>query len=88
MNGACSARYAGLGYDADCHSLIAALACGRTLYLKSGLTMLYLPSEFPQEPELCYLNHAAVGPWPRGLINPKRKSLAGNSTFAEQIRKE
>ena len=27
--------------------------------------MLYLPSEFPQEPELCYLNHAAVGPWPR-----------------------
>ncbi|MBT8428459.1 MAG: aminotransferase class V-fold PLP-dependent enzyme, partial [Gammaproteobacteria bacterium] len=27
--------------------------------------MLYLPSEFPLEPELCYLNHAAVGPWPR-----------------------
>ena len=27
--------------------------------------MLYLPSEFPQEPDLCYLNHAAVGPWPR-----------------------
>jgi len=27
--------------------------------------MLYLPSEFPQDPDLCYLNHAAVGPWPR-----------------------
>ncbi len=27
--------------------------------------MLYLPAEFPQEPGLCYLNHAAVGPWPR-----------------------
>lgn len=27
--------------------------------------MIYLPSEFPQEPELCYLNHAAVGAWPR-----------------------
>jgi len=27
--------------------------------------MLYLPAEFPQEPDLCYLNHAAVGPWPR-----------------------
>ncbi len=27
--------------------------------------MLYLPAEFPQDPTLCYLNHAAVGPWPR-----------------------
>lgn len=27
--------------------------------------MLYLPAEFPQDPGLCYLNHAAVGPWPR-----------------------
>jgi len=27
--------------------------------------MLYLPSEFPLESDLCYLNHAAVGPWPR-----------------------
>jgi cysteine desulfurase/selenocysteine lyase len=27
--------------------------------------MLYLPGEFPQEPDLCYLNHAAAGPWPR-----------------------
>ncbi|MCB1924655.1 MAG: aminotransferase class V-fold PLP-dependent enzyme [Gammaproteobacteria bacterium] len=27
--------------------------------------MIYLPAEFPQDPELCYLNHAAVGPWPK-----------------------
>jgi selenocysteine lyase/cysteine desulfurase len=27
--------------------------------------MLYLPGEFPQDPDLCYLNHAAIGPWPR-----------------------
>ena len=26
--------------------------------------MLYLPDEFPHESDLCYLNHAAVGPWP------------------------
>jgi selenocysteine lyase/cysteine desulfurase len=27
--------------------------------------MLYLPAEFPLAPDLCYLNHAAIGPWPR-----------------------
>ena len=27
--------------------------------------MLYLPAEFPLDADLCYLNHAAVGPWPR-----------------------
>ncbi len=27
--------------------------------------MIYLPAEFPQDPALCYLNHAAVGPWPK-----------------------
>lgn len=27
--------------------------------------MLYLPSEFPLDTDLCYLNHAAIGPWPR-----------------------
>lgn len=27
--------------------------------------MLYLPGEFLLEQELCYLNHAAIGPWPR-----------------------
>lgn len=27
--------------------------------------MLYLPGEFPLESDLCYLNHAAIGPWPR-----------------------
>ena len=27
--------------------------------------MLYLPAEFPQDSGLCYLNHAAIGPWPK-----------------------
>jgi cysteine desulfurase / selenocysteine lyase len=27
--------------------------------------MLYLPGEFLLEQDLCYLNHAAIGPWPR-----------------------
>lgn len=27
--------------------------------------MIYLPSEFPLDTGLCYLNHAAIGPWPR-----------------------
>lgn len=39
--------------------------------------MLYLPSEFPPEPDLCYLNHAAVGPWPRRTA----QAVAG---FAQQ----
>lgn len=25
----------------------------------------YLAEQFPQDPELCYLNHAAVSPWPK-----------------------
>jgi cysteine desulfurase/selenocysteine lyase len=39
--------------------------------------MLYLPGEFPQDPALCYLNHAAIGPW------PKRTAQAA-ARFAEQ----
>lgn len=39
--------------------------------------MLYLPSEFPQDPGLCYLNHAAVGPWPR-------RTAQAVSNFAQQ----
>lgn len=27
--------------------------------------MRYLPAEFPLDTSLCYLNHAAIGPWPR-----------------------
>lgn len=36
-------------------------------YLRAFLVfaMLYLPSEFPLDTSLCYLNHAAIGPWPR-----------------------
>lgn len=39
--------------------------------------MLYLPAEFPLDPDLCYLNHAAVGPWPRRTA----QAVAG---FAQQ----
>lgn len=39
--------------------------------------MLYLPAEFPQEPDLCYLNHAAVGPWPR-------RTAQAVASFAQQ----
>ena len=39
--------------------------------------MLYLPAEFPQDPDLCYLNHAAVGPWPR-------RTAQAVSNFAQQ----
>lgn len=39
--------------------------------------MLYLPAEFPQDADLCYLNHAAVGPWPRRTA----QAVAG---FAQQ----
>lgn len=27
--------------------------------------LLYVPAEFPQDEALCYLNHAAVAPWPK-----------------------
>jgi selenocysteine lyase/cysteine desulfurase len=40
--------------------------------------MLYLPAEFPLESDLCYLNHAAIGPWPR-------RSAQAVSNFARQV---
>ena len=42
----------------------AGLVCMERPFQKRS-AMLYLPSEFPQQSDLCYLNHAAVGPWPR-----------------------
>jgi len=39
---------------------------GRVLIRESG----YLPGEFALDPDICYLNHAAVAPW------PKRTALA------------
>lgn len=40
--------------------------------------MLYLPAEFPLDPDLCYLNHAAIGPWPR-----RTAQVVAN--FAQQV---
>jgi selenocysteine lyase/cysteine desulfurase len=40
--------------------------------------MLYLPAEFPLEPDLCYLNHAAIGPWPR-------RTAQCVANFAQQV---
>ncbi|MCB1774171.1 MAG: aminotransferase class V-fold PLP-dependent enzyme [Gammaproteobacteria bacterium] len=40
--------------------------------------MLYLPGEFPLDPDLCYLNHAAIGPWPR-----RTAQVVAN--FAQQV---
>ena len=42
--------------------------------------MLYLPAEFPQDPTLCYLNHAAVGPWPRRTAQRVAKFAQTNMT--------
>jgi selenocysteine lyase/cysteine desulfurase len=39
--------------------------------------MFYPPAEFPLESELCYPNHAAIGPWPRRTA----QAVAG---FAQQ----
>lgn len=40
--------------------------------------MLYLPSEFPLDPDICYLNHAAISPWPR-------RSAEAVAALAQQI---
>jgi cysteine desulfurase/selenocysteine lyase len=46
--------------------------------------MLYLPAEFPLEPGLCYLNHAAVGPWPRrtaqAIVNFAQQNMTRGAT--------
>ena len=35
--------------------------------------MLDLQAEFPQDPETCYLNHAAVAPWPARSAEAARR---------------
>jgi cysteine desulfurase / selenocysteine lyase len=42
--------------------------------------MLYLPAEFPQDPELCYLNHAAVAPWPKRAAEAVQRFAFENMT--------
>jgi len=42
--------------------------------------MLYLPAEFPHDPELCYLNHAAVSPWPKRSAEAVQRFAFENMT--------
>lgn len=46
--------------------------------------MLYLPSEFPHEAGLCYLNHAAVAPWPRRTAEAVQRFAFENMTRGAQ----
>jgi selenocysteine lyase/cysteine desulfurase len=46
--------------------------------------MLYLPAEFPQDPGLCYLNHAAVGPWPRRTAQAVARFAQQNMTHGAE----
>ena len=39
-----------------------------------------LQSEFPQDPDLCYLNHAAVAPWPRRTAEAVSRFAQTNAT--------
>jgi len=48
-----------------CQAFSPGLVSADPIFESEQLKMIYLPSEFPQEPGLCYLNHAAVGPWPK-----------------------
>ncbi len=48
-----------------CQAFSPGLVSADPIFESEKLKMIYLPSEFPQEPGLCYLNHAAVGPWPK-----------------------
>ena len=43
--------------------------------------MLYLPAEFPQDPGLCYLNHAAVAPWPKRAAEAAQRFAFENMTL-------
>lgn len=45
--------------------------------------MLYLPAEFPQDPKVCYLNHAAMGPWPRRTAETVIRFAQQNMTWAD-----
>ncbi len=42
--------------------------------------MLYLPAEFPIESGICYLNHAAVAPWPKRTADAVQKFAFTNMT--------
>jgi len=42
--------------------------------------MIYLPAEFPHESALCYLNHAAVSPWPKRTAEAVQQFAFENMT--------
>lgn len=42
--------------------------------------MIYLPAEFPHEADLCYLNHAAVAPWPKRTAEAVQRFAFENMT--------
>ena len=42
--------------------------------------MIYLSAEFPHESELCYLNHAAVAPWPKRTAEAVQQFALQNMT--------
>ena len=46
--------------------------------------MPYPSSEFPQDPGLCYLNHAAVAPWPRRTAEAVQHFALANMTRGAQ----
>jgi len=55
--------------------------------------MLYLPAEFPQLPDLCYMNHAAVGPWPRRTAQAvanfaQQNMLQGGTDYPDWLKVE
>jgi cysteine desulfurase/selenocysteine lyase len=52
--------------------------------------MLYLPAEFPLDPSLCYLNHAAIGPWPKRTAQvvaafAQKNMLRGGTDYPEWL---
>jgi selenocysteine lyase/cysteine desulfurase len=46
--------------------------------------MLYLPAEFPLDPDIAYLNHAAVAPWPRRTAEAIQRFAFENMTRGAQ----
>src|SRR5690606_28834559 len=47
---------------------------------RSHFQMSLLENEFPMDPDLCYLNHAAVAPWPRRAARAVRDFAQENVT--------
>ena len=55
--------------------------------------MLYLPAEFPQDTDICYLNHAAIGPWPKRTAQTvanfaQQNMLRGGADYPDWLKVE